>query len=68
MITFSFLYLILFCLFIHSNHKLAPFDDDYVDVDGEYAQFQLFGVFFIAFLIKTGIYYSIYYLFLKFDF
>ncbi len=33
---------------------VAPFEDDYIDVDGEYAQLQLSAVFFIALLMKTG--------------
>ncbi len=37
----------------HSN-RLAPFEDDYIDVDGEYSQFQTLAVFFVALLLKTG--------------
>jgi hypothetical protein len=46
--------ILLVQLFIKLYGYYAPFDDNYVDVDAEFSQFQLFGIFFIALLIRTG--------------
>ena len=46
--------IVLVQIFIKLYGYYAPFDDDYVDVDAEFSQFQLYGVFFIALLIRTG--------------
>jgi hypothetical protein len=45
---------VLIQLFIKLYGYYAPFDDDYVNVDAEFSQIQLFGIFFIALLIRTG--------------
>jgi hypothetical protein len=46
--------IVLVQIFIKLYGYYAPFDDDYVDVDAEFSQYQLFGVFLIALLIRTG--------------
>lgn len=33
---------------------LAPFSDDYMDIDMELSQYQTFGIFFIVLLIQDG--------------
>lgn len=34
---------------------LAPFDDDIIDEDAEFAQYQIFFIYFICLLIRDGI-------------
>jgi hypothetical protein len=46
--------IVLIQLFIKLYGYYAPFDDGYVNVDAEFSQIQLFGIFFIALLIRTG--------------
>jgi hypothetical protein len=46
--------IVLIQIFIKLYGYYAPFDDAYVDVDAEFSQIQLFGIFFIALFIRTG--------------
>jgi hypothetical protein len=54
----SALQIVVAIVFVQLFTKLygyyAPFDDSYVDVIAEFSQHQLFGVFFIALLIRSG--------------
>ena len=41
-------------LFIKLYSYYQPFEDDYIDVDGEFAQYQLFVILFVTLLIREG--------------
>ncbi len=46
--------IVITVVFIKLYGYYQPFNDPYVDVDGEYAQYQLFIILFVTLLIKEG--------------